>query len=119
MWRSSTEKGAHYEEAACRYLEERGLTLLEKNFRTRCGEIDLVMRDRDTLVFIEVKFRASASHGGPLEAVTASKQRRIKRTALFYLSQAKVYYDAVRFDVLGMTKANRDLEFIWVKGAFE
>lgn len=119
MWRSSTEKGAHYEAAACRYLEKHGLTLLERNFRTRSGEIDLVMRDGRTLVFVEVKFRASTSHGGPLEAVTASKQRRIKRTALFYLSQTKIYYDSIRFDVLGMTRANQGIEYIWVKGAFE
>ena len=113
------KRGTYYEERACQYLTERGLTLVTKNFRSRYGEVDLVMRDGQTLVFVEVKFRASSAHGSPLEAVTFSKQRRIKRSALFYLTQTNSYYDAVRFDVLGITMIGKTEKYVWVKGAFE
>ncbi|KLU40618.1 MAG: hypothetical protein AA931_03390 [Peptococcaceae bacterium 1109] len=112
-------KGAYYEEAACQYLTARGLVLLERNYRTQGGEIDLVMRDGATLVFVEVKFRSTLTYGHPLEAVSPVKQRRLKRTALFYLAQTNCCYDAVRFDVLGITKMGQTMKFLWVKGAFE
>jgi len=111
--------GAYYEAAACQYLVRRGLALVARNFRGPRGEIDLIMRDGGTLVFVEVKFRSSTRYGSPLEAVSPMKQRRIKNTALFYLSQTKCCYSVVRFDVLGITKTGQTLKYLWVKGAFE
>ncbi|NLM55726.1 MAG: YraN family protein [Firmicutes bacterium] len=113
------KRGAAFEQAACQYLTERGLVLLARNYRTRYGEIDLVMRDGATLVFVEVKYRSTSAYGSPLEAVDFSKQNRIKRTALFYLAETNCCYDVVRFDVVGITKIGENVKYRWVKGAFQ
>jgi len=112
-------KGTYYEELACQFLEKHGLVLLERNYRTRSGEIDLIMRQGATLVFVEVKYRSTSTYGNPLETVTRAKQKRIKRTALFYLAQTNCCYDAVRFDVLGIIQMGQSMKYLWVKGAFE
>lgn len=77
--------GAHYEQAAARYLEQQGYRIIESNFRCRYGEIDLVAREGAYLVFVEVKYRKDTGAGEPLEAVDYRKQRQISRTAFFYL----------------------------------
>jgi putative endonuclease len=96
--------GAEGEELACRYLEERGYELEYRNFRTRSGEIDLIMRDGEWLVFIEVKTRTTALYGHGSEAVTLSKQRTIRQTALEYLRQRSGQASlSIRFDVIVLT----------------
>lgn len=75
---------------------------MERNFRTRRGEIDLVMRDGETLVFVEVKFRRGAGYGDPLEAVTPRKRAKIRTLALEYLSERRTGCDSLRFDVVGI-----------------
>ena len=75
--------GTHYEEEAARYLEQQGYQILERNFFSRYGEIDLIAKDEDTLVFVEVKYRSGASFGDPAEAVTAkSRSGSEKRPAI-------------------------------------
>ena len=92
--------GAHYEEEAARYLEQQGCQILERNFFSRYGEIDLIAKDKDTLVFVEVKYRSDASFGDPSEAVTAKKQERIRKTARYYLWARQLSEDTpCRFDV--------------------
>ena len=79
------EIGSGYEEMAAAYLVEQGYTILERNFRDRFGEIDIIAAEGSTLVFVEVKYRRGGECGDPAEAVTAEKQRRIRRTAQYYL----------------------------------
>lgn len=110
--------GDRAERLACAYLERRGLVLLERNYRLRLGEIDLIMTDQDLLVFVEVKYRSSSGFGSALEQVTPAKQRRIKMVAAAYLQRFSEL-PCVRFDVVGVSPAGSDFGFKWVKGAFE
>lgn len=80
-------KGLLVEQKVARYLESRGLVLVTQNFKAKCGEIDLVMRDKATWVFVEVKYRADASRGSALEQFTAQKRRKL--TAAIYVFMAK------------------------------
>lgn len=106
--------GAGKEELARRHLERSGLRLVERNYRCRQGEIDLIMRDRDCLAFIEVRYRKSAGFGSPAESVTRNKQRRIVLAARHYLQRHPTPLDC-RFDVLAITGAQR---IEWLKNAF-
>lgn len=95
--------GAAYEEWAAEFLTERGYQILERNYRCRRGEIDLIARDGDTLVFLEVKYRRSAACGGPAEAVTHTKQKTICRVADHYRFARRISEDrACRFDVVAI-----------------
>lgn len=109
-------KGLALERQGARYLSTRGLRLLTTNYRCKAGEIDLIMRDGSTLVFIEVRFRRSGLRGSPVETVTLRKQRRLVRCARHYLMSCQLY-DTVpcRFDVLGIEPGNR---ITWVRNAF-
>ena len=99
---SERSPGAWGEELALRYLERRGYELVERNYRTRYGEIDLILREEDTLVFVEVKLRRGTGFGNPLEAVTLAKQTTIRSLAEQYLSERDPTFDALRFDVIGI-----------------
>ncbi len=89
-----------------RYLEKKGYEALERNYRTRHGEIDLIVRGEGTLVFVEVKLRRGMGFGDPLEAVTPQKQARIRLMAERYLAKKGedfvANFDEVRFDVVGI-----------------
>jgi len=111
-------------EAACGiYLKSQGLKLIEKNFRCRHGEIDIIMLDKKTLVFIEVRFRKNMLFGGGLESITPSKQTKLRRTAELFLQQNK-HYENARFDVVSMSKNNQTSDnkqtysFDWIANAF-
>ena len=78
-------QGQHWEDQALAFLQARGLTLVEANFSCKSGEIDLIVRDRGELVFVEVRQRASSSHGGAAASITPAKQRRVIRAAQTYL----------------------------------
>ncbi|MGN0390734.1 MAG: YraN family protein [Wujia sp.] len=97
--------GAQKETLAAKYLEEKGYFIIEKNYRVRQGEIDLVARDGACIVFVEVKYRTDEGCGSALEAVTLQKQKQICKTAYFYLNQKKISPDntPIRFDVVGIT----------------
>ena len=88
------------EVAAKRYLEERGYRTLAENYAAKQGEVDLVMQDGDTVVFIEVKARETLAYGEPIEAVTPQKVRKIALTASQFLVQHRLLGRAVRFDVV-------------------
>ena len=104
LLRSTAEhlrRGASGERLASRYLRRQGFKILYRNFRGRTGgEIDIVCRDRDTLVFVEVKTRASNEHGAPQEAVTRGKQRQLSRLANAYVSMHRLADVPCRFDVV-------------------
>jgi putative endonuclease len=110
----SMNKGAEAEQAAADYLVGQGLKLVTRNFHCRGGEIDLVMQEGRTLVFVEVRARARADFGGAAESITPAKQGRIILAARHYLAQHKV--DApCRFDAV-LLQAGR---LQWLKAAFE
>ena len=117
---TSLRKGLRYELEARRYLETGGLQLLESNYRCRLGEIDLIMRDADWVCFIEVRFRASTDFGGASASITRAKQRKIVKTALYYLAgHPDLMQRALRFDALLIQQTARGaLDYNWIKNAF-
>lgn len=95
--------GTRYEDEAAAYLERRGYRILEHSYRCRTGEIDLIARDGEYLVFVEVKYRSGTSCGSPLEAVGFRKQRNIIRVAQFYLlTHGYGTETSCRFDVVAI-----------------
>jgi putative endonuclease len=111
---TSQSSGAWGEDLALRYLTRRGYRLVERNYRKRRGEIDLIVRNEDSLVFVEVKLRRSTGFGDPLEAVTARKQAIIRSLAEQYIADNQPYFDILRFDVVGIlaTQAGTRIEHI-------
>lgn len=103
------------EEKACQFLLAKGLILIARNFYCRCGEIDLIMRDRDDIVFIEIRSRVSSHFGNAIESIDKTKQKKLIRSAKFYLQQRN-WYDKVncRFDVVGLSTSGCE----WIKNAF-
>lgn len=94
------ELGAAGEQAAAQFLATKGMTIVERGYRNRIGEIDIIARDRGSLVFVEVKSRSGLGYGHPSEAVTPAKQRQILRMAECYLQQTKQWDSPCRFDVV-------------------
>ncbi len=102
MAAARSEAGARAEALAADFLLARGLAIVERNFRCRRGEIDLIARDGETLVFIEVRLRTRRDFGGAAASITAAKRARIAAAALFYLGRLRrtppCRFDAVLFD---------------------
>jgi len=94
--------GKNGEEIAINFLKKRGYQILEKNYRCRLGEIDIVAKDKEKIVFVEVKTRVSLIFGLPQEAVNYSKQMRLTKLALTYLSYHKLKNVPCRFDVVSI-----------------
>jgi len=94
--------GSQGENIAVSFLEDQGYTLLDRNYRQRFGEIDIVAEERGVLVFIEVKTRRSDRYGNPFEAVDVRKQRKLSRMAQEYISRNKMEHRAARFDVVAV-----------------
>jgi putative endonuclease len=110
--------GRQAEDFAQHYLEQQGLKLIERNFRCRLGEIDLIMRDGKALVFIEVRFRKNMEFGGPAISISASKQQKLRSAAKFYLIQnPREAKKVLRFDVIGILGTDHSVE--WIKNAIE
>ncbi len=115
----SRKSGTHWEKAAENFLRKQGLKLLQRNFSSRFGEIDLIMEDEKTVVFIEVKYRKSNRHGSGADAVTFHKQGRISRTAAWYLAKNPYRAESVcRFDVVSIDPKKGDQGIAWIRGAF-
>jgi len=109
-----TDRGAQAEQQALRYLEGHGLKLVARNYRSRFGEIDLVMRDGAALVFVEVRLRTHAAFGGAAASIDARKQQRIIRTAQQYLTSL-AQTPPCRFDAVLMGEGGME----WLRNAFE
>lgn len=105
---SSKRLGERGEDAAVAYLERAGLTIVERNWRSQSGEIDIVALDGDALVLVEVKTRRSAAKGNPEEAITPAKRRRYARLAAAYIQHAGVEPVATRFDVIALLVISED-----------
>ncbi len=113
---SRKKAGNEAEQQACKHLQAQGLKLLEKNFSTKAGEVDLIMRDNETLVFVEVRYRKNTDFGGAAASVTAKKQQRIIKAALAY-QQKHMPQSSMRFDVVAIEGDNGDLD--WITSAFD
>lgn len=112
--------GRAFEDQAMAFLQSHGLDLVERNFCCRCGEIDLVMLDSKTLVFVEVKYRRNSQHGEAVEQVTASKRRKLVNSALVFLSCKSQYSSyPCRFDVVAISSRAGSDNIHWVANAFD
>ncbi|MBC7944130.1 MAG: YraN family protein [Burkholderiales bacterium] len=117
MATTATSAGAEAEHAAADFLKQQGLVLLEQNFRSRYGEIDLILRQGKTLVFVEVRLRSNPNFGSAAESITYAKQRKLVRTAQFFLAErgmnqqaCSCRFDAVLFGGAGIS---------WIQNAFD
>ncbi|MDE1892821.1 MAG: YraN family protein [Pseudomonadota bacterium] len=112
--------GDVFEQRACAELERAGLKLLARNYNTRFGELDLVMLDRDTVVFVEVRHRRNASHGDAAASITAGKQAKlIKAAALWRTTHAQWAQFNCRFDVVTYDGHPDHARMEWLRSAFE
>ncbi|MFK7885642.1 MAG: YraN family protein [Gammaproteobacteria bacterium] len=113
--------GATCESQAQAYLEQQGLTPLARNYRCKIGEIDLIMRDGETTVFVEVRHRRSRHYGGARASITHAKMRRVARTAQVFMKHQKMPFETpIRFDVVTIDGAlNQQPTTSWLKAAFE
>jgi len=111
--------GKEGEQIAESYLKKKGFRMVERNYRCRAGEVDLIALDRRVIVFVEVKTRHDGSYGGPLESVHPRKQKRMIKAALFFLSEHKLHHRDARFDVVGISFAGRDPVVEHIENAFE
>jgi putative endonuclease len=116
---NTRQHGQHWEKAAESFLQQEGLRLLARNFSSRFGEIDLIMEDGETLVFVEVRYRKSTLRGSGAETVTLQKQGRLSRTAGWYLVKNPTRSEQYcRFDVVSIDSQQVDPNVYWIKSAF-
>jgi putative endonuclease len=108
-------RGRIAEERACAFLEAKGLRLLERNYRCRYGEIDLIMRDGELLVFVEVRLRRNPNFGGALMSIDHLKRARLTACAQHYL-KSRPRISAARFDVIAIDAGDH---IQWVRNTFE
>jgi putative endonuclease len=116
------QTGNKAENLALQYLKENGLKLIQQNYLTKLGEIDIIMLDKcnQDLVFVEVRYRSNVSFGSAVDSVTSDKQIKIIHTAQLFLQQHRKYQDFIcRFDVLGVESNLKYPNFFWIKDAFE
>ncbi|WP_305909278.1 YraN family protein [Methylomarinum sp. Ch1-1] len=107
-------RGDQAEQQALDFLVKQGLRLVERNYRCRRGELDLIMQDRQTLVIVEVRLRRSNQYGGALESITARKQSRIIAATEHYIMSHRIN-SAIRFDVIAISG---DHSLNWIQNAF-
>jgi len=107
------------EAIAVEHLKKHGYRILEQNYRTKFGEIDIIAKDKGAIVFIEVKARRSYRFGNPKWAITPKKQRKISMVALYYLKATKLRDVRARFDVVAIHPIQGDQSIEIIKNAFE
>ncbi len=118
MPKDSRSSGRRGENLACRFLKKDKYKILEKNYRSRQGEIDIIAEDRKgVLCFVEVKARSRQDYGLPIEAVTPSKQKKLLATAFIYLETNKMESKDMRFDIVSVNLKNEETQII--KNAFD
>ena len=118
--KNTFEKGRRAENLALGYLKNSNLKLLNRNYRSRHGEIDLIMQDGNQLIFIEVRSRASNYLASPAETIDSNKRSRIIRTSQQYIQENReISWKTCRFDVVTITGENKHKDIEWIKNAFE
>ena len=108
-------KGQLAENKACKYLEKQGLTLVERNYRCHNGEIDLIMQDKNQIVFVEVRYRKNDAYGTAIDTVDRHKMKKLVSTANFYLTCNQLDAPA-RFDIVGFDASFNPK---WISNAFD
>jgi len=119
MQNKSQKFGERGENLAVWYLKQNGYKIIEQNYRSRMGEIDIIAKDGKTIVFVEVKSRRSIRYGSPKWAVTPKKQRKISMVALHYLKATQQTDTKARFDVVAITSNQDEPQIEIVENAFE
>ncbi len=119
MGSHNIKKGRRGEFLAEKFLKKKGYRILERNYRTQFGEVDLVARDGKALVFVEVKARSSVAFGSPLAAVDARKQSHLTMAAGIYLATHDIIDQPVRFDVVGILGSGDKVKIELVRNAFD
>ncbi len=115
MAENNRQKGSRYEEQAAAYLAKNGIKVIERNYRCRLGEVDIIAKDGKYLCFVEVKYRKTNKTGYPSAAVTPAKQRTIFKVASVYLKQYGMSFDTpCRFDVVSVSGD----DILYIKNAF-
>jgi putative endonuclease len=104
--KTTIDKGKAGEDIAAAFLNARGYDIVERNHRNRMGEIDLILKRKGVLIFVEVKTRTSTAYGLPQEAVTGIKQEKIRKTALAYMQDNGLEDAEIRFDVVAIMLEN-------------
>lgn len=112
-------RGRRGEAAAADFLVRSGMKILDRNFRCPAGEIDLVVRDGGTIVFVEVRTRQTRGFGEPEESITGIKRQRLTRAAQWYLKQRRLENSPARFDVIAIRWDGEEPEINWIVNAFE
>ncbi|HEY0720354.1 MAG TPA: YraN family protein [Gammaproteobacteria bacterium] len=112
-------RGAQAEQAACDHLSAQGLRLHARNYHCRSGEIDLIMRDGDTLVFVEVRYRSSTRFGGAAASIDMAKQQKLIRAAQTFLSEQRLTNTPCRFDVVTVHPHDGTMRVEWITNAIE
>lgn len=111
--------GKDSESMAVRHLKKNGYRILQQNYRNKLGEIDIIAKEKETLVFVEVKAGKTHLFGNPKWAVTPKKQRKISMVALYYLKATKQTHVKARFDVVALGLADKNPRIEIIKNAFE
>ena len=112
--------GQYWEQRAEHFLMQHGLQLITRNFSTPSGEIDLIMRDADSVAFIEVRYRGSTRYGGAIHSVTTAKQRKLKCCAALFVSRHTAWsHYPCRFDVIAYDAPKGNGEPVWIRAAFD
>lgn len=114
---STENKGSDAEQSAAAFLQHQKLILLARNYRCRFGEIDLIMQEGDTVVFVEVRMRSSDQFGGAAASITAAKQLKLTRTARYYLAEHEGDFPC-RFDAI-LISGERGNKIEWIRNAFD
>lgn len=116
---SKRKTGFEHESFARAELEKNQCKIIESNFSCKTGEIDIIAQDNEYLVFVEVRYRKKSRYGGALASVDSRKQKKLIRTAEFYLQTKNLTNKAVcRFDVFAIEGENNRLNYQWIKDAF-
>lgn len=111
--------GAYWEQRARQLIVSRGATVIARNYTSRFGKIDLIVLDRDRLVFIEVRYRSRSNFGSALASVSPVKQQKVLMTAQMFLASHENYYNRYcRFDIIAFDGPRGSVSAQWLKGAF-
>ncbi|MCH2190906.1 MAG: YraN family protein [Gammaproteobacteria bacterium] len=111
--------GNRAEKLAARYLSTQGVKIIERNYRCKLGEIDLIGLDGDCLVFIEVRYRKHCDFGTPADTVDINKQVKLKKAAKHYLLKQRAFQYPARFDVIGLSGSLFNARLEWIKNAID
>jgi putative endonuclease len=114
----SNALGKLAEDSALTFLKQKGLRLLKRNYHTRFGEIDLIMEDKEHIVFVEVRYRSSSAFGGALSSVDARKQSKLIKCAQHYIATEPTRL-GFRFDVIAISPSTSQHEIQWIPNAFD